>query len=109
MRLQGMVEGLVSMNQTPRWYDKLSIAHDLLSFRDWPYWRARKQAVSALELPRGDTVVALFCGTGTSFHWIIPQIGRSGTLSSVDGSPGILARATASSAEPLGYEPDRAG
>ena len=75
------------MNQTPLWYDKLSIAHDLLSFRDWPYWRARKQAISALELQRGDTVVALFCGTGTSFHWIIPQIGRSGTPSSVTAPP----------------------
>jgi SAM-dependent methyltransferase len=81
------------MNQTLRWYNKLSIVHDLLSFRDWPYSQARKYAINALELQEGDTVVDLFCGTGVNFDLVIPQIGRAGRLIGVDGSPGMLARA----------------
>jgi ubiquinone/menaquinone biosynthesis C-methylase UbiE len=81
------------MNDTLRWYNKLSAIHDLLSFRDWPYRHARQQAVKRLALRPGDVVIDLFCGTGVNFELILPPIGKTGKLIGVDGSPGMLARA----------------
>lgn len=80
-------------NQTLRWYDRLSVIHDLLSFNDWPYRDVRKQAIKALNLEAGDTVIDLFCGTGINFASILEQIGGSGRLIGIDGSAGMLARA----------------
>ncbi len=80
-------------NQALRWYDKLSVIHDLLSFRDWPYRDARKHAIEALALEPGDTVIDLFCGTGVNFAPILEQIGSSGRLIGLDGSAGMLAQA----------------
>ena len=49
----------MTTNKALRWYDTLSWVHDLLSFNDWPYREARKQAIKALDLRSGDTVIDL--------------------------------------------------
>ena len=73
-----------------RWYNKLSLVHDLLSFNDWPYRDARKQAVNALDLRPGDMVIDLFCGTGVNFRPVLARIGEQGQLIGIDGSSGML-------------------
>ena len=83
----------MTTNQALRWYNGLSLVHDLLSFNDWPYRDARKQAINTLDLQLGDTVIDLFCGTGVNFEPILERIGQPGQLIGIDGSTGMLARA----------------
>jgi ubiquinone/menaquinone biosynthesis C-methylase UbiE len=83
----------MTTNKAIRWYNKLSLVHDLLSFNDWPYRDARKQAIKALDLQSGDTVIDLFCGTGVNFGPVLDQIGSHGQLIGIDGSTGMLAHA----------------
>lgn len=83
----------MTTNNALRWYNRLSWVHDLLSFHDWPYREARKQAIKALDLRPGDTVIDLFCGTGVNFAPVLEQIGRSGRLIGLDGSTGMLSQA----------------
>lgn len=35
----------MTTNKALRWYNKLSLVHDLLSFNDWPYRHARKMTI----------------------------------------------------------------
>lgn len=83
----------MTTNQALRWYNKLSLVHDLLSFNDWPYRDARKMTLDALNLQAGDTVIDLFCGTGINFAPVLAQIGEQGQLIGIDGSTGMLAQA----------------
>lgn len=80
----------MTTNQALRWYNGLSLVHDLLSFNDWPY---RKQAINMLDLQPGDTVIDLFCGTGVNFGPILERISKHGRLIGIDGSAGMVARA----------------
>lgn len=83
----------MTTNQALRWYNGLSLVHDLLSFNDWPYRDARKQAINTLDLQPGDTVIDLFCGTGVNFEPVLAQIEEQGQLIGIDGSTGMLAQA----------------
>lgn len=83
----------MTTNKALRWYNKLSLVHDLLSFNDWPYRDARKIAIDTLDLQAGDTVIDLFCGTGINFAPVLAQIGEQGQLIGIDGSTGMLAQA----------------
>ena len=76
----------MTTNKALRWYNKLSLVHDLLSFNDWPYRDARKIAIDTLDLQAGDTVIDLFCGTGINFAPVLAQIGEQGQLIGIDGS-----------------------
>ena len=83
----------MTTNKALRWYNKLSLVHDLLSFRDWPYREVRKKAINALDIQPGDTVIDMFCGTGINFGPILDGMGQHGHLLGIDGSTGMLARA----------------
>lgn len=55
--------------------------------------RARAEAVEALALQEGMTVVDVACGTGLSFAALERAVGPSGRLLAVDASPSMLERA----------------
>ena len=73
------------------------VPHDLVSraalaigFRDWAY---REEAVSALNLAKGSSVVELGCGTGRNFALLETAMGRDGHIIAVDLSQDMLTRA----------------
>jgi ubiquinone/menaquinone biosynthesis C-methylase UbiE len=53
----------------------------------------RHDAVDALALSRGDTVVDLGCGTGANLPHLRDAVGSDGTVVGVDLTPGMLAQA----------------
>jgi phosphatidylethanolamine/phosphatidyl-N-methylethanolamine N-methyltransferase len=55
--------------------------------------RLRREAVAALSLDRGDTVVDLGCGTGANLPYLREAVGPEGTVVGVDLTRGMLARA----------------
>jgi SAM-dependent methyltransferase len=55
--------------------------------------RLRREAVSALEVDAGDTVVDLGCGTGANLPFLREAVGPTGTVVGVDLTRGMLARA----------------
>jgi SAM-dependent methyltransferase len=55
--------------------------------------RLRREAVAALELERGDTVVDLGCGTGANLPYLREAVGPTGTVVGVDLTRGMLERA----------------
>lgn len=55
--------------------------------------RYRRQAVDALALPRGGTVVDLGCGTGANFALLQKAVGPEGRILGVDLTPEMLERA----------------
>jgi ubiquinone/menaquinone biosynthesis C-methylase UbiE len=61
-----------------------------IGFRDGAY---RKEAVAALNLRRGSSVVELGCGSGRNFALLEKAIGRDGHIIAVDLSQDMLKRA----------------
>lgn len=55
--------------------------------------RLRREAVAALDLARGDTVVDLGCGTGANLPYLRDAVGPTGTVVGVDLTGGMLDRA----------------
>ena len=66
------------------WYNIFSRVYDRMN--DYPYGPVRQQAINAIDLQPGDTVLDLFCGTGVNFEHLLPLIGDSGRIITVDGS-----------------------
>ena len=64
-----------------------------------PLARARAEAVEALDLEEGTTVIDVGCGTGLNFAAIEAAIGDSGWLLGVDASEAMLDRAARRVAE----------
>ncbi len=54
---------------------------------------ARRRAVAALGLKRGDTVLEIGAGTGRNFPYLVERVGSGGTVIGVDASTGMLAEA----------------
>lgn len=71
-------------------YDFTVQLYRLLSFRMNFY---REQAVAALQLKAGDTVVDVACGTGANFPLLQERVGPSGKIIGVDFTDAMLARA----------------
>lgn len=71
-------------------YDFSANLYYLIGFREA---RFRKQAVSALDLKRGDTVVEVGCGTGLNFPYLLQAIGDSGRLIGIDFTDAMLKKA----------------
>jgi SAM-dependent methyltransferase len=69
-----------------RWYD--SLARNAPGVR-----RLRADAVTALDLSPGDTVVDLGCGTGANLGYLRDRVGPEGRVVGVDAAPGAVARA----------------
>jgi demethylmenaquinone methyltransferase/2-methoxy-6-polyprenyl-1,4-benzoquinol methylase len=59
----------------------------------YPEWRYRRQAIAALGMRPGDTVVELGCGTGLNFDLLQDQIGPTGRLIGVDLTDAMLEEA----------------
>jgi SAM-dependent methyltransferase len=83
------------MTGTVRWYDRVAGLYDLATLGDRFYADMRGQAVAALGLSPGDTVVDLFCGTGADLPLLADALDGEGRIVAVDGSAEMLARAGA--------------
>lgn len=54
---------------------------------------ARRRAVAALGLKRGDVVLEIGAGTGRNFPYLVEAVGPAGAVIAVDASAGMLAEA----------------
>jgi ubiquinone/menaquinone biosynthesis C-methylase UbiE len=54
---------------------------------------ARRKAIAALGLKRGDTVLEIGAGTGRNFPYLIEAVGPTGSVIGVDASEGMLREA----------------
>lgn len=77
-------------NKRARHYDISANLYYLMGFREQAY---RKQAVQALKLKPGDTVVDLCCGTGLNFPLLRRAVGSSGHVIGVDLTASMLEQA----------------
>jgi demethylmenaquinone methyltransferase/2-methoxy-6-polyprenyl-1,4-benzoquinol methylase len=68
----------------------------------FPIDRYRRQAVAALNVGEGDTVLEIGCGTGLNFPYIQERIGPDGRLLALDYTPAMLEQA-AMNAEEQGW------
>ncbi len=73
-----------------RRYDLSAKLYYLAGFRQMAY---RKQAIRALDLPHGATVVDIGCGTGLNFPFLQQIIGPQGTIIGVDLTGAMLEQA----------------
>jgi len=71
-------------------YDLTANLYYLLGFREQAY---RKQAVDALRLKPGDTVVELGCGTGLNFPLLQRAVGQDGKIIGIDLTAEMLDQA----------------
>ncbi|HSR40975.1 MAG TPA: methyltransferase domain-containing protein [Longimicrobiales bacterium] len=85
--------------RAPR-YDLTAQLYYLLGFREWAY---RTQAVEALRLRPGATVVEIGCGTGLNFTLLQEAVGEEGRIVGVDMTDGMLERAR-SRCEDVGWD-----
>lgn len=72
------------------WYDFSANLYYLIGFREARY---RKQAVAALGLKPGDTVVEIGCGTGLNFKNLREAVGEEGRIVGVDLTDAMLDQA----------------
>ncbi len=92
MEASGTVESKVvkTFGKRAASYDHAMKLYYLIGYR---YWAYRKQAVRALELRPGDTVVEIGCGTGLNFAAVQKAIGPAGKIIGVDRTNSMLAEA----------------
>ena len=81
------------------WYDAIARFYERATLGDWFYHTAHREAVEQLRLPRGATVLDLFCGTGVNFPLLSEPDGSTGTIAAVDGSSALLRRSVWSELE----------
>ncbi len=60
----------------------------------FPLDRYRREAVEAMRIGRGDTVLEIGCGTGLNFPYVQERIGTSGRLIALDYTPAMIEQAT---------------
>ena len=73
-----------------RFYDYSANFYYLIGFREYAY---RRQAVAALGLKPGDTVVEIGCGTGLNFSLLQASVGATGRVIGVDLTDAMLEQA----------------
>jgi demethylmenaquinone methyltransferase/2-methoxy-6-polyprenyl-1,4-benzoquinol methylase len=88
------------------WYDSFAPVYDVGTLGDVFYRGPRKAAIRQLALHEGAKVFDIFCGTGINFPILAEQIGETGRILGVDGSPGMLERAHARAARRQGMPPE---
>jgi demethylmenaquinone methyltransferase/2-methoxy-6-polyprenyl-1,4-benzoquinol methylase len=74
-------------------YDRVARLYSTLEPLYLIFPPARRKAVAALNLKRGDTVLEIGAGTGRNFPYLVEAVGPSGTVIGVDASAGMLAEA----------------
>ncbi len=72
-------------------YDKVTSFSAKVFF--FPIERYRREAVEAMSVGRGDTVLEIGCGTGLNFSYIRERIGPSGRLIALDYTPAMIEQA----------------
>lgn len=78
---------------TQTFYGRWARAYDILCRALPGLDGLRRDAVDALALSRGDTVVDLGCGTGANLGHLRDAVGPEGTVVGVDLTPGMLSQA----------------
>jgi len=73
-----------------KFYDISANLYYLIGFRELAY---RRQAVTALNLQPGDTVVEIGCGTGLNFPLLQQAVGATGRIIGIDLTDAMLAQA----------------
>ena len=73
-----------------KWYDFSANLYYLIGFRETRY---RLEAVAALGLKPGDTVVEIGCGTGLNFNYLRAAVGEEGRIVGVDLTDAMLEQA----------------
>jgi ubiquinone/menaquinone biosynthesis C-methylase UbiE len=81
-----------NLTKAETYYDKFSRVYDIFS-PDWYYRKPRKQAIKALKLELGQSVLNLPCGTGQNFKYLQHYLQDSGRIIGVDLSSGMLGKA----------------
>jgi ubiquinone/menaquinone biosynthesis C-methylase UbiE len=74
-------------------YDRLARFYRRLEFLFLITPRARRKAVSALELRPGDVVLEIGAGTGRNLRYLLDAVGPTGRVIAIDASPGMLSEA----------------
>ena len=74
-------------------YRKKARRYDITSQLYFRQWAHRRQAVQALRLRPGDSVVEIACGTGLNFPLIQREIGPEGRILGVDLTDAMLTQA----------------
>lgn len=69
---------------------RYDITANLYYLIGYPEWRYRRQAIAALGVEPGDTVVEVGCGTGLNFELLQNRIGPTGRLIGVDLTDAML-------------------
>jgi demethylmenaquinone methyltransferase/2-methoxy-6-polyprenyl-1,4-benzoquinol methylase len=82
-----------SQSANTRRYDRIARTYSVLEPLYLIFPPARRRAVAALGLKRGDTVLEIGAGTGRNFPYLVEAVGPTGTVIGVDASPGMLAEA----------------
>jgi len=76
-----------------RRYTVLARIYPFFNFLFWLPLGIRGQAVKALRLYRGDTVLEVGCGTGRNLPYLERAVGSGGRIIAVDATPAMIARA----------------
>jgi demethylmenaquinone methyltransferase/2-methoxy-6-polyprenyl-1,4-benzoquinol methylase len=96
---RGTEGALPGRDEVVRLYRRRAPRYDLTSHLYWligyPLDRYRREAVVALRLRPGDTVVELGCGTGHNLPLLREAVGAEGRVVGVDLTDAMLARARA--------------
>jgi demethylmenaquinone methyltransferase/2-methoxy-6-polyprenyl-1,4-benzoquinol methylase len=82
-----------SQSANTRRYDRIARTYSTLEPLYLVFPPARRRAVVALGLKRGDTVLEIGAGSGRNFPYLVEAVGPTGTVIGVDASPGMLAEA----------------
>jgi demethylmenaquinone methyltransferase/2-methoxy-6-polyprenyl-1,4-benzoquinol methylase len=82
-----------SQNANTGRYDRIARTYSTLEPLYLVFPPARRRAVIALGLNRGDTVLEMGAGTGRNFPYLVDAVGPNGKVIGVDASPGMLAEA----------------
>jgi ubiquinone/menaquinone biosynthesis C-methylase UbiE len=82
-----------SSKQVSHRYDRLAVIYGPLSIALMLRRRARDEAVRALRLGAGDSVLEVGCGTGANLGRLVAVVGPTGSVTGIDISPAMLSRA----------------
>jgi demethylmenaquinone methyltransferase/2-methoxy-6-polyprenyl-1,4-benzoquinol methylase len=81
------------LREITRRYDRVAPVYRALEPLFLIFPAARRKAVRALRLDRGDTVLEVGAGTGRNLPYLVDDVGPAGCAIALDASPGMLREA----------------